>query len=306
MMRMIPPILAYLAAAAVGAVFLGSGLAKANQPALFADHLRSLGVPARLARPAAAGFMALEGALGAALLVAAWPRRVVPAAMLLLIVLTAVTLWSTRSGRAEDCGCYGVFFRPSPGQTLALNALYLVLLTLAWPHLPPTPTPLWKMGIVALAAAVVPAIAAISHARLLRTGAPLVDRGPLRLGKMAELDWLSPEARRGMAKGEVLLVFLSTTCPTCKQWLIALNDLHQRPGSPRVLAVFGESAEAVARFVREQQILFPVTTVPLDSLKRVVARAPTAVLIVAGIVRARWVRELPTDPAHQLTIAPND
>lgn len=80
-----------------------------------------------------------------------------------------------RSGRAEDCGCYGGFITQSIWQSVAINALYLLLIVMAWASLPrPAADPVWKLGSVILAIAIAGGAAEFALRSEFSTGTPLL------------------------------------------------------------------------------------------------------------------------------------
>ncbi|HEY9650946.1 MAG TPA: MauE/DoxX family redox-associated membrane protein, partial [Coleofasciculaceae cyanobacterium] len=79
----------------------------------------------------AISFIGLECALGVALVLYEFHQWLVPGSILLLLCLSALTLWSTSSGRTEDCGCYGGLLIITPQQSILLNLGYILLLGLA-------------------------------------------------------------------------------------------------------------------------------------------------------------------------------
>ena len=55
-----------------------------------------------------------------------------PLAAAVLVVFLVLTAWGVRSGRIEDCGCYGGLLMVTPAQSMTLDALYLGLMAVAW------------------------------------------------------------------------------------------------------------------------------------------------------------------------------
>ena len=117
----------------VGVVFLAAAVMKAINPSNFHGHITRLGlVPRRWARLFAPALIGVEGAWGAALIIAFAPTVVLPATAVALVLLSGMSAWGVRSGRTEDCGCYGGFITPSLWQSVGLNGLYFALTSIAW------------------------------------------------------------------------------------------------------------------------------------------------------------------------------
>src|SRR5258708_18744468 len=127
-----PAVLLRMGPALVGGVLLVSVFLKVVGNGRFARHLLALGVPVRAVQPALQAFVALESALGAALVVGLWPAILWPVAALQLVVLSAVTLRAFAQGRIQDCGCYSGLLTLTPRQSAALNAVYVTPLAAAW------------------------------------------------------------------------------------------------------------------------------------------------------------------------------
>jgi len=117
----------------VGATFLVAGVIKAVAPYGFSRHLAPLGlIPQGVLSGAVAATAAVEAGIGVALLTAADSSIVWPSMLALLFGLSALSWWGVRSGKATDCGCYGGYFRPSIRQSLGLNAVFAIMVSVPW------------------------------------------------------------------------------------------------------------------------------------------------------------------------------
>src|SRR5262245_15783194 len=215
----------------VGLVFLGTGTLKALDSARFLQQLRRYRLlPSGWALPAALLFIAVECALGTAL-VLGLSRSLLPAAVLMLVAFAALTAWATSTGRVEDCGCYGGLVMLTPAQSIALDGVYVALLAVAWYRAPGDPG---AIGALWWIVAAVFAAAGVASWRSLR--APLVDLGLLRVGRAWRRGWLKQYAR-DVTQGAHFVVFLSRDCPYCKNWVPLLNVIEVQPDLPSVVAV---------------------------------------------------------------------
>jgi thiol-disulfide isomerase/thioredoxin len=87
-----------------------------------------------------------------------------------------------------------------------------------------------------------------------------------------------------------VLVFLSTSCPHCREALPALGALAARLG-PRGLTVLGlatEERREVEAFVREAAVGFPVASVPLSVVRDYEVQRYPRVFLVDAIGRIAW------------------
>src|SRR5215471_13527949 len=142
----------HAASGLVGLVFLGTGTLKALDSVRFFGQLRRYRLlPPALALPAALLFIAVECALGTALVLglSLW---LLPAAALMLVAFAALTAWATSTGRVEDCGCYGGLVMLTPAQSLALDGVYVALLAVAWYLAPGDPGATGALGWLVVAA----------------------------------------------------------------------------------------------------------------------------------------------------------
>jgi hypothetical protein len=272
----------------VGLVFLGTGALKAVDSVKFLEQVgRYRLLPPAWVLPAAVLFIAVECALGTALLLGLSPW-LLPAAALLLVAFAALTAWATSTGRVEDCGCYGGLVLLTPAQSLALDGLYVALLAGAWGMAPAdTFAPAaWKLVVVLVAAAV----ALAASWRSLRT--PLVDLSLLRVGRTWRRSWLKRYAR-DVTQGSHFVVFLSRDCPYCKRWVPLLNVIEVQPDLPSVVAVMSLQGEELQGFLQEHLIAFPVTHMPQSLVSLMVTGYPTAALVENGRIAEKWVGEMP-------------
>lgn len=125
----------------VGLVFLISGGAKAQDFAAFQRHVWNFRiVPYRLFPWAPMAVPVGECGIGVALIAGLSPFITLAAAAI-VILFSAVATWAEATHRVKGCGCYGGLFEISAGWSLALNALYLALLAIAWSDASPVNGP---------------------------------------------------------------------------------------------------------------------------------------------------------------------
>ena len=278
-----------VASALVGAVFVATGVLKALDSARFLRQVRRFRLlPVAWERTATVLVIVMECALGVALLTQMSPW-VYPLTAGVLVVFLVLTAWGVRSGRSDDCGCYGGLLMLTPAQSMALDALYLALVAVAW-LLATAAAPIvpWKAAVVVVAAAA----ALAASLRSLRT--PLADLALLRVGRTWRRSWLR-HYDRDVTRGSHFVVFLSRDCPYCKRWVPLLNVIEVQPDLPSVVAVMSLEGDELRAFLGEHLIKFPVTYMP-QSLASLMAHAyPTAALVENGRVREKWVGEMPKE-----------
>ena len=278
----------HVASGLVGLVFLGTGTLKTLDSIRFVQQLRRYRLlPPAWIFPAALLFIAVECALGTALVLglSPWP---LPAAALMLTALAALTAWAASTGRVEDCGCYGGLIMLTPAQSLALDGVYVALLAVAWSLAPRDHAAAGALSWLAVAAVFVAAL--VASWRSLR--APLVDLGLLRVGRAWRRSWLK-QYSRDVTKGAHFIVFLSRDCPYCKRWVPLLNVIEVQPDLPSVVAIMSLGDDERKGFLAEHLIRFPVTFMPQSLVSLMVSAYPTAALVEHGRVTGTWVGEMP-------------
>jgi hypothetical protein len=278
--------MAYAATLLVGAVFVFSGALKAVDARTFIRDLSRY----RLISPALVPLVALiatglELAMGVALMLHVYPAVVVPAAILVLLLLAALTLWGERSRDMEDCGCYGGVILLTPKQSVALDIGFIALLALALRF--PAPdhrTQAWTLVATGLALVMGAVLSGRSREK------PLVNLSRLQPGRRWKRQWLP---QRDLNSGNQFVVFLSKNCPYCKRWVPLMNVMNTQADLPDVVGIMGISDEEMAAFREEHLIHFPVVQMRNMLFRQMVEGYPTAVLLEDGVVKETWEGEIP-------------
>lgn len=277
----------------VGAVFLLAASLKAVEATELMIHTGKLFAPPprifRFVRWLIPPFVALEGMLGAALIVGLWPGWLIPAAFFVILVFAAVSSWGVASGRVEDCGCYGGPIVVSPAASVALDGVYALVLGAAWYAGIDAPAAPWKVGAVAGVALALAFLSGYSLRRGQQSRGPLVDWSPFRAGRPWRSRWLGHPSRYGLERGEHLVALLALDCPTCRSWLKPLAFVHSRPELPDVLAAYAANEEEVDELRTEVSLPFPVVPFGRWPMRRLTRHLPRGVLVEDGVVREVWL-----------------
>ena len=276
-----------LGAALVGAVFVVAAIMKVAAPFSFYRHVArldlKLGRLLRVIVPVAIGF---EGGWGLALLVGLMPLFTLPFTAAALVMLTGITWWSVKSGKTEDCGCYGGFITPSIGQSVALNGFYLLLVAGAWAFMPPqSAVAMWKVATVVFGAILIGGTAEYALRSEFRTGVALFTPSPLKAGKEWKLRWGGTTLPPGTSQ---IVSYLGPDCPYCKRWVRALNVIHESPALPPVTAILSSSRQTIDEFVRETGVRFPIATVSEAKMRRLAPSVPVTLLIEDDTIQEVW------------------
>jgi hypothetical protein len=198
-----------------------------------------------------------------------------------------VTVWSVKSGKTEDCGCYGGFITPSITQSVALNGFYLLLIVAAWTtSTAGIANAVWKIPAVTLTALLLGGTAEYALRSEFSTGVALFTPSPLKIGQRWKPGWAGT-ARHNL-EPEQLLAYLGPDCPYCKRWVRALNVIHASPLLPPVTAILSSSQKAIDDFVLETGVRFPIATISQAKMQRLSSAVPTTVLIENGRIQDVW------------------
>ena len=289
----------YLSSFIVGSVFLVTGVAKALEFIRFRNHIARLQLVSnpRILDTMTIVFCIIECVVGTALILHIMPGWFLPSALMLLIILTGVTVWSTSTKRTSDCGCYGGLAELSPAQSLLLNLAYMALLGFAWFYPVPTWfTPLQQVFILLLTVLISAGLALGAYRYWYTRQKPLLDLTPLRVNRRWQPQWLDADAvNDGFMHGTKIIVFLRPNCPACKIWVKLLKLVHKHDDFPEVVGAFRvDTPEDIDAFVHDYQVNFPVVTLDPTQSRRLVAYGfPIAVVLEAGVIREKWLLTMP-------------
>lgn len=274
----------------VGAVFLVTGVVKALSSKSFIELLFRYGLlPQWLTIPTAITFIGLECALGVALILHEFPQWLVSGTIILILCLSASTIWATSTKRTEDCGCYGGLLVITPKQSILLNLGYILLLGWAWFYPVAnhqTQTWQWVLALMALIAGIISGWKSQEKA--------LVDFSRLKPGNRWHPQWLK-DSSQDLQQGSHFVVFLGKDCPYCKQWVPLLNVMSTQKDLPNVLSILALSEEEIEAFKAEHLVRFPIAQMDKLLFSYMVDSYPTAVLVEDGVISNKWLGEIPKE-----------
>ena len=278
----------------VGSVFLVTGIVKALAPQTFIIHITKLQLFSQKVNLAVAiAFTILECVLGIALILQLFPQWLFPGTIVLLLVLSALTYWSTSTKRTNDCGCYNGLINISPNQSLLLNILYTALIGLAWFYpVADILTVSQQVTALLISLAISCLLTGVSYLYLWKKQKPLLDLSLLKVDRLWQPKWIE-EYADSLTTGDKLVVFLMPGCQMCKSWIKVLKIVHKRPDLPDVVAGVARTPEEVQEFVQLHNINFPVVAMNPFVMSRFAEAFPTGVLLKDGIIREKWLGVMP-------------
>ena len=266
--------IAYLATSIVGLIFLGSGTVKALSSGKLLVYLIQYRIfSSRFAQLITFIFIGIECALGAALIVYAFPQQIVPVTAILLILFSAIILWSTFTDRTNNFGFYGGLIVINPIQKILLNLVSLFLLALA-SYYPAgdRSTATWQGIVILLVLVLGVFVAQLSQSK------PLVDFSYLKVGKKWRKSWLR-KSHFNLQKGTYFLVFMQAECTNCQQWIPLLNIVSSCLALPNVIGIMTLSREEIIAFKAKHLAHFPIATMNKVLFKCMTDKVPTVVLL---------------------------
>jgi len=267
----------------LGAVFLLAGVLKGLDPDEFAHQIAGYGILGpRAAALGAPLLIALEIALGAALLLGAWPRPTLVAGSALLVGFIGLEAYGMSVGRTESCGCFGAYLQRTPGEVILEDLGFLGLGILAlwglrsWKGLTG-----WRAGAVTAVAAAVALAFPIASPRL------PIDSWVTGLAVGRSLEQMSIGTRApGLAHGRHLVALIDLADPGASTTATALDTIAAQPGSPGVMTLTSAGEEEIAAFLWSAAPGFEITRVDREVLKRLYRRLPRFFLLDEGRVVA--------------------
>ncbi|MBP5972050.1 hypothetical protein HW132_04705 [Brasilonema sp. CT11] len=278
----------------LGSVFLVTGIVKALAPQTFLIHITKLQLfSQKVNLVVAIAFTILECVLGIALILQLFPQWLFPGTIVLLLVLSGLTYWSTSTKRTNDCGCYNGLINISPNQSLLLNILYTALIGLAWFYpVADILTVSQQVSALLISLAISCLGTGVSYLYLWKKEKPLLDLSLLKVDRLWQPKWIE-EYADSLTTGDKLVVFLMPGCQMCKSWIKVLKIVHKRPDLPDVVAGVARTPEEVQEFVQLHNINFPVVAMNPFVMSRFAEAFPTGVLLENGIIREKWLGVMP-------------
>jgi len=296
-------------------VFLAGALLKAANINLFIVQISYYGV---LRAPvwlvvAALGTLAVETALGVALLLRLRLRGLTFAAVLALLAAFSVLIaYAWRFHDLKDCGCFGPI-EISPGASLAKNAVLAVLAGLAW--LGSREGAPADKGAVRAVQASASALFAGKASLAALAAAALVTHAFFEIESLGDLSrpyaqfvFEADGAAYDLGEGEFFVAVLNTTCEHCMASVEQINELTDIPGFPQVVGIcYEEHAGALEAFVEATLPRFPLYSLgdrirTFYALLDDVPAPPRFLLVREGRPVAAWSDVVP-DAAEVLEVS---
>ena len=278
--------MAFICTFLIGIVLFFAGLLKSLYIQPFIGHVTSLKLfPQKSNVLIALLFVEIECGLGMSLILHVYPQELIPFTIFLILVLSVLNYWAVRSGRAEDCGCYGGLITFTPRQSLALNLFYLAILWIGYiSQIDGYATGMWKVWIVVITILIGGYLAKQS------AKSPLIDLSRLRKGSSWQDSWLNSDIFKA---GSFFITFLNRNCADCTKWIDELKNLKTIGNSPTIVCLLPDDSASVNYADTEIKPHFTYFLVDRRLFRRLVFQTPTAVLVSESKVVEKWVADFP-------------
>ena len=206
--------------------------------------------------------IACELALGIFIVAGLWLKRVVyPLTLLMLGIFTSILIYSfIRFGNEPNCGCFGELLPFSNIQSLLKNIFFIVITVFLYYQAKNHTLKYWWIGVSVLAASVFTIF--------------MLHRIPLYLDEIELKEPFASEYVNSdcfQIEGEDLyqkhlVVFLSCTCPRCKDMVRNLETMNRiYPMQNVFYFLYEDSLTKTPHLFANKEISFPYKVVPKDT-----------------------------------------
>jgi hypothetical protein len=281
--------LGYLLTLYAAGVLLVAAFYKAGDPVIFAHQISAHQItPENWSPTLAIFFVAVEFALGAALVACVLPRLALTLNILLMFGFIGVTAWAWTHGQVGDCGCFGRLIERGPREVI-VEDLVVILVSLAALAL------LWRVR-TRRRQWLLFAILLLPGAFLTLFGPALpIDGLVVGIGPGSDLsDIALSDLREPADEGRVLLALVAEDCAACERGIGDLKTAVALPEIDRVIAACPGSMATAQAWRLKHLPNFPIGHAPERVLRQYYRRLPVTFLLVDGIVQQVWWNRIPT------------
>lgn len=284
-----------LLAGAIGLILLIAGVAKAIDMNLFIEQMRDYGIITQdvLLTLSAWGLVALECALGVGLLILYRTKLIFSLTAMLWLIFLGATSWAWLTSATEECGCFGVWLKSSPGKAFIENLVLLAATILAWlGHRDSlriqSRAKAWSVAVAFLFGLTLPLAFGFRVSR--------IEQSPWKTME-AELSRLQIQGLDSvdLSRGAHLIVLMDTECEHCLDVMPELNALAEATESPAVIALCISEESKRRMFIEKFQPRFPIGQIKEDAFLRLLGYGdlPRIILFQDQHVGRVWDKSVP-------------
>lgn len=289
----------------IGSIFLLTGIAKVLEPWKFIQHISKLRIlDFQVITPVSLTFIAIEVALGIALIMNITPFITIPTSIVLLIGLSILTYWSTSTDRTEDCGCYNGWLEITPVQSILLNLVYttglivtLIGLIYQYQENQVSTISIWQWVLILGSLIISGILANASLEYLTKNGRPYIDLSPVREQQPWQTRWLGENVTQlhQLMSDVKIIVFLTPGCPVCQKWLEMLTVVHSQKHLPDVIVILDvDDNDQKEKIISDYALELPTISVSESQYQKLsINVVPTAVILQSGVIQHKWAGGMP-------------
>lgn len=280
----------------MGLVFLIAGGLKAYEPL---DFIRQIGDYQLLTSPGpikvvAWVMIAVEIALGTALIVGYRRRVSVPLAAVVLVGFLVTLGWAWHVGATEDCGCFGSWVKRTPAEAFMEDLFMLGAICFAWwlHRHEEVGVSRWRPATVLLSALIGLSVTALASNSARQSDDPM-QRMKARATQPNLFENVNVEGVPVDVKvGTRVIALIDTGCSHCQASVPELNRLsgELKASDTPLVALCSNRPEEVEAFVAKYKAEFPMGRVSYDDFTRLFERGkpPRMLLIQDGALLRLW------------------
>ena len=288
----------------IGAVLLLAGLLKAYEPNTFIQQIGEYEILTNLAliKTLAWSLIALECALGTALIVGLRRRWAIPAATALLLVFIGAVGWAWAKGAIENCGCFGSWAKRTPAQAMTEDVLMLAAIVGAWFLYRGEPARFRRFRLVTVVAVLLAGVTlTVIASNSERQSVDPLARLQAQSQQPSPFAGLPVEGLPlKLEEGNWLVALIDTGCTHCQASVPALNQVATQPDKfPPLVALCSNSAQEVEAFQQKFDAKFPLGRISYPDFTRLFERGkpPRIFLLRTGAVVKIWDGDIPSESA---------
>lgn len=286
----------------IGAVLLLAGFLKAYEPNTFIQQIGEYEILTNLAliKTLAWTLIAVECALGAALIVGLRRRWAVPAATGLLVMFIGAVGWAWATGATENCGCFGSWAKRTPAQAMTEDVLMLAAIVGAWFLYRAEPARFRRFRLVTVVAVLLAGVTlTVIASNSVRQSVDPLARLQAQSRQPSPFAGLAVEGLPLKLEEETrLIALIDTGCTHCQASVPALNQVATQPDKfPPLVALCSNSAQEVEGFQQKFDAKFPLGRISYQDFTRLFERGkpPRIFLLRTGAVLKIWDGQIPNE-----------
>lgn len=293
-----------LSAGIVGLVLFTAGFLKSISMERFVVQLRDYGIvwDYGLLVISAWTLIILEYALGVALILSYRPRLIFPLTVAFLLVIQGVNGWAWFNNTTQECGCFGVWLKRSPGEAMVETLVLLAMTVFAWivlkhNRLILTRAKAWAVIGASLLGLILPVTFGFSITQIGQSQWKRVQAEVNRLD-LKGMNYIN------LRHGTYLIVLIDTDSPDCQVAVPELNILSEKSDFPSVIGLCANKEGQQKIFVEDFQPTFRMGRINENAFWRLFAEGemPRSILVYELQVRQVWDGALPTSSMIGMTL----